>query len=200
MTAVRQAPPLSAQPDVDIFDDDRGPQELARVANEPDVAWFSLDGERAPHEDAFWRNVAQAMTFPDYDGENRSALDACLQDPSWVPAAGYVLLYDGFERFARANPAAWEIALDVFRTAVGSWWGEGIPMYVRLRGDAAAAPGPPTLRLPAALAAPGPSPRATAPGGRSSSAVRAGPPADRRPKHRSPPLDAAPRDAARPHR
>lgn len=155
MTAMAPALPLSTQPDVYVFDDNHAPQELARIADERGFTLFYLDGDLTPNEDAFLRNVAVAMSFPDYYGENWNALDECIQDLSWVPAAGYVLLYDDFERFARTDPAAWMIALDVFRTAVESWLDEGIPMYVLLRGDAAAAPGLPTLRLSTALAAPG---------------------------------------------
>lgn len=155
MTSMAQALPLSTQSDVYLFDDNRAPQELARIADERGLTLFYLDGELAPNEDAFLRNVAVAMSFPDYYGENWNALDECIQDLSWVPAAGYVLLYDGFERFARTDPAGWKIALDVFRTAIESWHDERIPMYVLLRGDAAAAPGLPTLRLPIALTAPG---------------------------------------------
>jgi RNAse (barnase) inhibitor barstar len=115
---------------------------------------FLLDGTRTHDEASFLATVAEAMAFPEYFGRNWAALDECIQDLSWVPATGYVLRYDGFERFARTDPAARKIALDVFRTAVKSWQDEGIPMDVLLRGGAAAAPGLPTLRLPPALRVP----------------------------------------------
>ena len=36
--------------------------------------------------------MAAAFQFPDYFGENWAALDECLADLSWLPAAGYVVL------------------------------------------------------------------------------------------------------------
>ena len=42
--------------------------------------------------DALFDEMAAAFQFPYYFGENWDALDECLADLSWLPAAGYVIL------------------------------------------------------------------------------------------------------------
>jgi len=96
---------------------------------------FYLDGRQIGDKAAFLATSAQAMRFPSYFGHNWDALEECLNDLSWAPAWGYVLLYDNVARFASAHPAEWATARAILSDAVAHWRALGTPMYVLLRGE-----------------------------------------------------------------
>jgi hypothetical protein len=96
---------------------------------------FYLDGRRIGDKAAFLAASAQAMRFPSYFGSNWDALEECLTDLAWAPAAGYVLLYDHVAHFASAHPTEWATARAILANAVAHWQARGTPMYVLLRGE-----------------------------------------------------------------
>jgi RNAse (barnase) inhibitor barstar len=42
--------------------------------------------------DGFYSELAAALQFPDYFGENPAAVAECLTDLSWMPADAYLLV------------------------------------------------------------------------------------------------------------
>lgn len=139
---------LDANPGVYLVGVASSAEEFARTTAEQGVRVFFLDGARIHDKASFLAIAAEAMAVPAYFGRNWDALDECIRDLAWAPATGYLLVYDRFDRFARADPAAWEIALDVFRSAIEHWQAKGVPMYVLLRGNGTVALELPTLQLP----------------------------------------------------
>ncbi len=95
---------------------------------------FTLDGAAIDSKAAFLSASAAAMQFPAYFGRNWDAFEECVNDLSWVPAAGHVLLYDHAAHFARAQPAEWAIARSILADAAARSAGAGTPFYVLLRG------------------------------------------------------------------
>ena len=61
--------------------------------------------------------AGQALAFPGYYGRNWDAFEEMVNDLSWLPAAGYVILYDYVYRFAAAQPEAWQVALAILQSA-----------------------------------------------------------------------------------
>ncbi len=106
---------------------------------------FYLDGRRVTDKASFLDEIARAMDFPDYFGHNWDALDELLQDLSWAPAKGYLLLYDHGIQFARRRPKEWQMARQILEDAVEHWRKEGAPFVVILRGVERAAPDVPWL-------------------------------------------------------
>ena len=106
---------------------------------------FHLDGRRVRDKESFLAELARVMEFPDYFGHNWDALDEMLQDLSWTPAKGYLLLYDHVIHFARSRPAEWRMARQILEEAVAFWRAEGTPFVVLLRGAERAAPDVPWL-------------------------------------------------------
>ena len=107
-----------------------------------------LDGAAAGSRTGFFQEISHALRFPDYFGHNWDAVYDCLTDPSWLPAAGYVLVLDGFDQFATDEPEQWSIALKVLREACAFWQPLTRPMYALLYGPIELAPGVPSLPAP----------------------------------------------------
>jgi hypothetical protein len=104
-----------------------------------------LDGNKAGTRAGFFQEIAGALHFPDYFGRNWDAVYDCLTDFNWLPAAGYVLVLDGFDHLAMNEPGQWEIGLKVLREACAFWRPLSRPMYALLCGSGELAPGVPPL-------------------------------------------------------
>lgn len=114
---------------------------LAFLQNEAvNAKWrlFVLDGGKIRDKKTFLENIARAMDFPDYFGKNWDALNDSITDLSWERAVGYILLFQAPERFIKTSPEDWDIALEIFNSAIEFWQEQNIPFYVLLRGDAPA--------------------------------------------------------------
>lgn len=71
--------------------------------------------------DAALQRIAGALQFPDWFGGNWDALADCLNDLSWLPADGYVLMLDHADGWREAEPDAFETLLEVFNDAAAEW-------------------------------------------------------------------------------
>lgn len=123
-------------------------EDLAEVTAKAEaLGWmvFQMDGGDLPDKSAFLSRSATVMRFPAYFGQNWDAFEETINDLSWAPAAGYVLLYDRVANFAVNRPAEWAIALDILRAAAAEWARRGVPFTVLLRQDGGAARGVPRL-------------------------------------------------------
>jgi hypothetical protein len=96
---------------------------------------FYLDGREIRDTQSFLQKVAEVMRFPDYFGYNWDALDECITDLDWCPAARYILIYDYPEAFSKAEPEQWKVAYDILRSAVEYWQGTDTPLEVLLIGE-----------------------------------------------------------------
>ena len=137
------------EPGIHLLDDTLWAAALSRVATDRRLRTFVMEGgEKIGDKDAYLGAASEAMGFPDYFGHNWDAFEECVRDLGWVPAAGYVLLYDHFDRFASADPSSWKMAHDILDSAVQYWSTKGIPFYVLLKGTPPAAQDGATLRWP----------------------------------------------------
>jgi hypothetical protein len=65
-------------------------------------------------------NIAKALAFPEWFGQNWDALEDCLTDLSWNEAAGYVLIFEN----ARNG-----VITDILASAAEFWAGRGKPFF-----------------------------------------------------------------------
>jgi hypothetical protein len=70
------------------------------------------------------KNIAAALDFPDWFGENWDALEDCLTDLSWDDAAGHVLVFEGPETGDELG-----VLIDVLRSSAEHWAGRGKPFF-----------------------------------------------------------------------
>ena len=120
-------------------------QILRQGALPPELAVVVLAGTVAATRAGFFQEIAGRLHFPDYFGHNWDAVYDCLTDLNWLPAAGYVLVLDGFDQFATDEPEQWKIALKVLRDACAFWQPLSRSMITLLSGPSELAPGVPPL-------------------------------------------------------
>lgn len=83
------------------------------------VARIDLDGCGDKHE--LLRRMAAALNFPDWFGHNWDALADSLEDLSWLPAGGYLLLLERAQDWqAQAGEDA-AVLLDILNEASAQW-------------------------------------------------------------------------------
>ncbi|HEX5768606.1 MAG TPA: barstar family protein [Burkholderiales bacterium] len=83
------------------------------------------------------KNIATALEFPDWFGENWDALEDCLSDLSWRKATGHSLLFEGAE-----VDDDFGILVEVLRSVAGSWAARGTPFFAVFIDPAGALPLP----------------------------------------------------------
>jgi RNAse (barnase) inhibitor barstar len=70
------------------------------------------------------RNIAAALEFPDWFGGNWDALEDCLSDLSWHPAAGHVLVFENAKEGDELG-----VLIDVLRSSAEFRAGGGKPFF-----------------------------------------------------------------------
>lgn len=98
------------------------PQVLAETTGWLSAHGYQVTGIDASHwsaEHDLHRDIAAALSFPDYYGRNLDALNDCMRDVvthdyGWAPdATGLVLVFTGYDAFAAQCPRAAQIVLDI---------------------------------------------------------------------------------------
>ena len=82
---------------------------LVKAAREPDAAVRVLRGRKMLTDESLFDEVAAALQFPDYFGENWNALLECVCDLSWLPAARYLLILRDADVLLAAAPDIFEL-------------------------------------------------------------------------------------------
>jgi RNAse (barnase) inhibitor barstar len=96
-------------------------EKIIEGLSQQGIQVFYLDGKEISSKETFLTKAAEVMKFPAYFGANWDAFDECITDLTWCPAEQYVLLYDRPDIFAQADPAQWEIAVDILGSAEEYW-------------------------------------------------------------------------------
>ena len=81
---------------------------------------------RTAGKTSFMRDIAAALGFPAWFGENWDALEDCLTDLSWCAAEGHVLVFEGFEVMSGDDVG---ILIDVLITVAEFWPGQSKPFF-----------------------------------------------------------------------
>ena len=93
--------------------------------------FFHLDG-RFARQEAFLDGGGRSHGFPGLFGHNWDAFEECVNDLSWAPADGYVLLYDQFGGW-RATTHVPGARHAILEEASRRWEKEGVPFYALVR-------------------------------------------------------------------
>lgn len=82
---------------------------------------FALDGETLNSKDDLLNKISQVMQFPDYFGNNWDALEECLNDLRWLPAAGYAIQFKHADDFVKCCRSDFETFLQIVETVARTW-------------------------------------------------------------------------------
>jgi hypothetical protein len=104
-----------------------------------------IDGAAVADKIGFLAALGQALSFPAYSAANWDACEESLRDLTWLPAKGYVVVYDDPRPFVRGDPEEWAIARDVLGAAAAFWGDRGVTMLVLLRCAGSSVPDVPWL-------------------------------------------------------
>lgn len=102
----------------------RAPDNAARLrkaARRAAASWIAVDLGAVRGKRALLDALARVFMFPDSFGGNWDALADCLQDLSWLPERGWVVVLGGIEGFAAEAPADHALLLDILAAAASYW-------------------------------------------------------------------------------
>ncbi len=112
-------------------------EEALTAARGSDLRVSRIALTRAPDKPALLAEIARALEFPQWFGGNWDALEDCLTDLSWRPAAGHLLVLEGAQRLARDDLG---VLLDVLASSAEFWAERGRPFIVVMVSGPASLP------------------------------------------------------------
>ena len=76
--------------------------------------------------------IAVAMDFPNTSSRNWDALSDSLRDLDWMPAPGYMLLFEGAGELHHVDEADFETLVSILDEAQAAWAARNIPFWAFL--------------------------------------------------------------------
>jgi hypothetical protein len=111
------------------FVDARDRVALIEAANGLSFAVLPVDFTGCQGKAPALEAIAQALRFPDWFGDNWDALADCLDDLSWLPADGYLLLLEHCDAWREAEPEEFGVLLEILNETAQSWAQVGVPFW-----------------------------------------------------------------------
>jgi len=99
--------------------------EFKRDATGNGLAWFDVDLAGVATKAALLAHCQKVFGLPDGFGHNWDALADSLEDFSWLPPCGYVVLVSNADQLVRRAPADFATALEIFAAAATYWSTKG---------------------------------------------------------------------------
>lgn len=110
--------------------DEGGRDSLLEAARNLEFACAAIDMSGQADKEAVLARIAAALRFPEWFGGNWDALSDSLNDLSWWPAEGYVLLLEHSHDWQQADPAGFDVLLEICNDAATAWAEHGVPFWL----------------------------------------------------------------------
>ena len=75
---------------------------------------------------------ASALHFPDWFGHNWDALADSLRDLNWMPADGYMLLFEGAGELHHVDEDDFDTLVSILDETKAAWAARGVPFWAFL--------------------------------------------------------------------
>ncbi len=114
------------------FIDARDTQALADAGASLDYAVARVDFAGCAGKDEALMRIAAGLRFPAWFGGNWDALDDAVNDLSWWPAPGYVLLIEHAGPWQAAHPEDATTLVEILGEAARDWAKTRVPFWALL--------------------------------------------------------------------
>ena len=114
------------------FIDARDSQALADAAAELEFALARVDFAGCRDKDDALARIAAGLRFPEWFGGNWDALDDSVNDLSWWPAPGYLLLIERAGSWQAANADDAATLVEILGDAARDWAKTRVPFWALL--------------------------------------------------------------------
>ena len=104
--------------------------ELRASAAQAQFSLFEVDMAQLQSKGEFLAELAQAIHAPDWFGNNWDAMADALNDISWQPAAGYILVLHNSGEQQSLPVTDYSIMQEILLDTVVFWKAEGKPFWV----------------------------------------------------------------------
>jgi RNAse (barnase) inhibitor barstar len=102
---------------------------LTVVGRDAGLSVRRIDLSGCDNKAALLLRIATVLDFPQTSGRNWDALSDSLRDLSWLPAKGYVLLFEQAHDFRAQRESEFDTLLDVLDEASRDWTGRDVPFW-----------------------------------------------------------------------
>lgn len=79
---------------------------------------------------AVLQRLSRALQLPEWFGGNWDALEDCINDLSWLPGEGCLLLLRGIREWMQRDADGVQTLLDIGREAAVRWSESGVPFWM----------------------------------------------------------------------
>jgi RNAse (barnase) inhibitor barstar len=108
---------------------------IQRVANRLGLKTFHLIGSEIGDRDALFEVLNREMSFPEYFGRNWDALEECLSDLAWMPALGYIILFEEPHHLMETSYEVFITFLEIMIAVAKRWAADQVPFSLVLVGN-----------------------------------------------------------------
>lgn len=102
---------------------------LAVAAHDAGLLPRHIDLMECNNKPTLLLRIAVALDFPMSSGRNWDALSDSLRDLQWLPAAGYVLLFEGAGQMHQSNEPDFDMLISILDEANTYWAARDIPFW-----------------------------------------------------------------------
>ena len=131
-----------------VYHLDRDPRTIAQAATEAGLAAFRIDIGHAHDKEDFLEDLKEALNFPDSVGSQWDALAGALNDLSWIPGKGYVVILEKSKHFCASHRHEFEEAINTLKEASTHWKSKGKPFWALVAGPEGWQSGYPVMPAP----------------------------------------------------
>ncbi len=89
-----------------------------------------LRGKRCMNDDKLFQEIAAALQFPWYFGNNWNALNECLRDLDWLEGSSYLILISQVDKIFINDDEGFRLIIKFLNIASEEWANQGIPFRV----------------------------------------------------------------------